>query len=366
MGIKTSYLERKELMQSVKDITVQATITIREALGLIDKSSKQILLVIDTGGKLIGTVSDGDIRRGLLKGFNLDEGIESIYFRNPTVANINDPKENIIRIATVKKIHQVPVLDNDGNLVGLETLDELVSQKTKSNPVVLMAGGLGTRLGELTKTTPKPMLQVGNKPILQTIIENFARYGYTEIIISVNYLSHMIEEYFGDGSQFGVSIRYIHETQRMGTAGALSLMRELLTEPFFVMNADLLTNVNFEHLHSHHTNKNASGTMCIREYDIQIPYGVVNLENDRIISILEKPTHKFYVSAGIYMLSPDILNFIPNGHFFDMPSLFEKLITEDKITSSFPLREYWLDIGQINDYVRANDEYQEVFNHVPR
>lgn len=362
MGIKISYLERKALMQSVQDITVQTTITIREALGCIDKSSKQILLVIDTNGKLIGTVSDGDIRRGLLKGFNLDDGIESIYFRNPTVANINDSKENIIRIATAKKIHQIPVLDNDGNLVGLETLDELVSQKIKSNPVVLMAGGLGTRLGELTKTTPKPMLQVGNKPILQTIIENFAKYGYTEIIISVNYLSHMIEEYFGDGTQFGVSIRYIHETQRMGTAGALSLMRELLTEPFFVMNADLLTNVNFEHLHNNHITKQAEGTMCIREYDIQIPYGVVNLENDRITSILEKPTHKFYVSAGIYMLNPETIAQIPQNKFYDMPTLFETLIEENKTTVSFPIREYWLDIGRMEEYERANSEYHGVFN----
>ncbi len=347
-------------MQSVHDITVKPTITIREALGLIDKSSKQILLVVDRVGKLIGTVSDGDIRRGLLNGFSLESSIESIYFTEPTVANVNDPKENIIRIATAKKIHQIPIIDNDGNVVGLETLDELVSKKTKSNPVVLMAGGLGTRLGELTKNVPKPMLHVGNN------IENFAKYGYTEIIISVNYLSHMIEEYFGDGSQFGVSIRYIHETQRMGTAGALSLMRDLLTEPFFVMNADLLTNVNFEHLHNNHIAKQAAGSMCIREYDIQIPYGVVNLDHDRITSILEKPIHKFYVSAGIYMLSPDVLNFVPDVHFFDMPSLFEKLIAENKVTSSYPLHEYWLDIGQMNDYLRANDEYQEVFNHVPR
>lgn len=353
-------------MQSVHDITVGTTITIREALSLIDKSSKQILLVVDSGGKLIGTVSDGDIRRGLLNGFNLESSIESIYFTEPTVANINDPKENIIRIATAKKIHQIPIIDNNGNLIGLETLDELVSKKTKSNPVVLMAGGLGTRLGELTKNVPKPMLHVGNKPILQTIIENFAKYGYTEIIISVNYLSHMIEEYFGDGNQLGVSINYIHEQKRMGTAGALSLIRDQLNEPFFVMNGDILTNVNFEHLHNYHIMHNALGTMGVREYDFQVPYGVVNIKEDKITSIAEKPIHKFFVSAGIYMLSPEALSMVPENDFFDMPSLFEKLIAENKVISSYPLHEYWLDIGQMNDYLRANDEYQEVFNHVPR
>ena len=250
MGIEIPYLERKELMQSIQDIIVKPTITIREALVLIDRSSKQILLVTDYAGKLIGTLSDGDIRRGLLKGCDLGHTIESIYFKNPTVANVNDSKESIIRIATTKKIHQIPIIDNEGNLVGLEMLDQLVSKPIKSNYVILMAGGLGTRLGELTKTTPKPMLHVGNKPILETIIENFSKYGYTNFILSVNYLSHVIEEYFGDGSQLGVSISYLHEQKRMGTAGAISLLRERLSEPFFVMNGDLLTNVNFEHLHS--------------------------------------------------------------------------------------------------------------------
>jgi NDP-sugar pyrophosphorylase family protein len=220
---------------------------------------------------------------------------------------------------------------------------------------------LGTRLGELTKTTPKPMLHVGNKPILQTIIENFAKYGYTEILISVNYLSYVIEEYFGDGSNFGVHIQYVHETQRMGTAGALSLLKELLHEPFFVMNGDLLTNVNFEHLHNFHLSQNSLGTMGVREYDFQVPYGVVNIENGQIQSIIEKPIHKFFVSAGIYMLSPGALSFVPEREFFDMPSLFEKIIENKNTTLSFPIHEYWLDIGRMNDYKKANNEYHKVF-----
>lgn len=348
-------------MQSILDITVKSCITVKEALKIINESSKQILLVIDDTGKLIGTVNDGDIRRGLLKGVTLDETIETIYFKEPTVANINDTKENIIRIASAKKIHQIPIVNNEGTLVGLDTLDELISKKSKSNPVVLMAGGLGTRLGELTKTTPKPMLHVGNKPILETIIENFSKYGYNNFIISVNYLSHVIEEYFGDGSRLGVSIEYIHEQKRMGTAGALGLIRDRLTEPFFVMNGDLLTNINFEHFHEYHINQNAVGTMGVREYEFQVPYGVVNIDSGKISSITEKPTHKFFVSGGIYMLSPQVLAMVPENTLFDMPSLFESIIAKGNNAVSFPIHEYWLDIGRVNDYERANSEYSEIF-----
>lgn len=361
MGAKTSYLEGTT-MQSVADIIVQTNISVKEALQKIDESSKQILLVIDNDGRLLGTLNDGDIRRGLLKGASLDSIIESIYFRNPAVANINDTKESIIRLATAKKIHQIPIVDANNKPIGLETLDRLISKQTKTTPVVLMAGGLGTRLGELTKSTPKPMLPVGNKPILETIIENFATYGYVNFIISVNYLSNIIEEYFGDGKKFGVNITYIHENQRMGTAGALTFMRHLLKEPFFVMNADLLTNINFEHFHNFHLSQKTIATMGVRNYDFQIPYGVVNINNGEIISISEKPKYNFSVSAGIYMLSPEALNFIPDEQFFDMPSLFELIIASGQTPVSFPIHDYWLDVGRLNDYEQANSEFDRYFD----
>lgn len=348
-------------MQSIADITVRSTITIKEALKIIDETSKQILLVVDEKGKLVGTLNDGDIRRGLLKGVELGSAIEGIYFHNPAVATINDTKESIIRLATAKKIHQIPIVDAEGYPLGLETLDRLISKQSKTNPVVLMAGGLGTRLGDLTKATPKPMLPVGNKPILETIIENFAQYGYTHFIISVNYLSQIIEEYFGDGSKFGVTITYIHEQQRLGTAGALSLMREHLTEPFFVMNSDLITNINFEHFHNFHLSQKTIATMGVRNYDFQVPYGVVNVTNGEILSISEKPTYNFFVSGGVYMLSPDVLSLIPDDEFFDMPTLFERIIEQGHIPVSFPIHDYWLDVGRINDYEQANNEFSKVF-----
>lgn len=327
----------------------------------MNESAKQILLVVDNTGKMIGTLNDGDIRRGFLGGISLEDEIEKVYFKNPIVASIYDTKESIIRLAAAKKIHQIPLVDSDGKLVGLDILDELVAQKKKSNKVVLMVGGLGTRLRPLTENTPKPMLMVGNKPILQTIVEKFAEYGFVNIVMCVNYKSHVIQEHFGDGSLFGVNIEYILEEKRMGTAGALSLLKEVPNEPFFVMNGDLLTNVNFEHLYHYHLANNSMATMCVREYSFQVPYGVVSLEEGKIISIKEKPMQKFFVSAGIYMFNPEAIAYIEKDTFFDMPTLFEKFIEKGKNTLSFLIREYWLDIGRIEEYERAKNEYGDMF-----
>ncbi len=348
-------------MKNIENIKLKPSATIKEALILIDKGSMQIALIVDENNKLLGTLTDGDIRRGLIKGLGLNSSIETIIFKSPTVVNLNSTKEEILQLALIKKLHQIPVVDDDGKVIGIQQIDELLKPKIKTNKVVLMVGGLGTRLRPLTENTPKPMLKVGNKPILQTIVEKFAQYGYTNIIMCVNYKSDIIQDYFGDGKQFGVDIEYIFEEQRMGTAGALSLLPKKPNEPFFVMNGDLLTNVNFEHLHDYHLENSSIATMCVREYDFQVPYGVVKVDDNKILSIEEKPIHKFFISAGIYMLSSESLDYIPQNEFYDMPTLFEKLINESKNTISFPLREYWLDIGRIEEYKKANEEYGEVF-----
>lgn len=348
-------------MNAYKKTLLAPGATIRQALAIIDSGSMKIALVADEKEKLLGTLTDGDIRRAILNGHGLDDTIENIYYRTPIICGVNDSKEKILQLAVAHKLYQIPVVDAEGRIAGIAEVDELLQPSLRSNKVVIMAGGLGTRLSPLTDTTPKPMLHVGNKPILATIIENFAKYGYSEIILSVSYKSHVIEEYFGDGKSFGVNIDYIHESQRMGTAGALSLVRDRLEEPFFVMNGDLLTNINFEHLHDYHVGHDAVATMAVREYDFQVPYGVVNVGDGRILSIEEKPIHKFFVSAGIYMLSPQSLAHVPREEFFDMPTLFERLIAEKKTTVSFPVREYWLDIGRLSDYERANNEYSGVF-----
>jgi len=349
-------------MKNYKQILLKSSSTIKEALQIIDRGAMKIALVVDENEKLIGTLTDGDIRRGLLNNLSLDDSIESIIFKNPTVCNIEDTKEYILKIALEKKLYQMPIVDNNGRLVGIEEIDELLKPKNKTNRVVLMAGGLGTRLRPLTEKIPKPMLKVGNKPILETIILNFKKYGFTNIILSVNYKSEVIEEYFKDGKEFGVSIEYIHENKRMGTAGALSLIEEKLTEPFFVMNGDLLTNINFENMMNYHISHSATATMGVREYNLQVPYGVVNIEGENIVGIEEKPTHKFFVSAGVYVLSPNAVKYIPKNDFYDMPTLFENLVEEQEKSISFPIHEYWLDIGRLEEYKKAQEEYIRIFN----
>ena len=224
----------------------------------------QIAIVVDEGDHLIGTLTDGDIRRGLLNNLSLDDCIESIIYKTPTIAKLNDTKDTILKIALAKKLHQIPIVDDQNRVVDIKEIEEPVKPILKSNKVILMVGGLGSRLRPLTEETPKPMLNVGNKPILQTIVEKFAEYGFINIIMCVNYKSHIIQNFFGDGSAFGVKIEYILEKQRMGTAGALSLLSSIPDEPFFVMNGDLLTNINFESLYNYHISNDAMATMCLR------------------------------------------------------------------------------------------------------
>ena len=348
-------------MDKIQKLLLKPTSTVQTALEVIDKGAMKIALVVDDEKKLIGTLSDGDIRRALLGDATLESDIGDIYFKNPTFANINDSKESIIQKALRKQIYQIPIVDNDGKLVKIEELSNLLKTDAKHNRVVLMAGGLGTRLRPLTQDTPKPLLKVGNKPILETIIENFAKYGFVNITISVNYKADMIKEYFGDGSTLGVNIDYIEESKRLGTAGALSLIKERPQEPFFVMNADLLTNVNFEHLLDFHLLEHSVATMCVREYDYQVPYGVIETDGSLITSIKEKPVHKFFVNAGIYTLSPQVFEYIPKDEFYDMPTLFEDIIADNLKSVSFPIHEYWLDIGRMEEFEQAQNEYNEVF-----
>ncbi|MEO1953349.1 MAG: nucleotidyltransferase family protein [Campylobacterales bacterium] len=350
-------------MRHYKNILLQPNSTIKEALYIIDTGAKQIALVVDKDEKLIGTLTDGDIRRGLLNNLSLDDSIETIISKNPTVCTMEDTKEDILEIAISKKLYQIPLVDNNGKLIDIKVIDDLLKPKNKPNKVILMVGGLGTRLRPLTDDIPKPMLKVGNKPILETIILNFKKYGFINIILCVNYKSDIIKKYFKNGKDLGVNIEYIYEDKRMGTAGALSLLtdEQRPIEPFFVMNGDLLTNINFEHFLSFHQEQKAKATMAVREYDFQIPYGVVNIKDGKIKALQEKPIQKFFVNAGIYMLDSSTIQLIPKDKFYDMPTLFEKLISIDETTISFPLREYWLDIGQIEDYKKANYEYHEVF-----
>jgi dTDP-glucose pyrophosphorylase len=330
--------------------------TVREAIQCIDAGGMQIALVVDAQHKLIGTISDGDVRRGILRGVSLDSPSGGIMNRAPTVVASGEEREVIIATMRARHLHKIPVLDSQGRLVGLETLGELVRPAPRENIVVLMAGGLGARLRPLTEARPKPMLVIGGRPILETILLNFIESGFHRFYISVNYMAEVVKEHFGDGSRWGVEIRYIHEPERMGTAGAVGLLPEQPRAPVIVMNGDLLTKINCASLLDFHLSHAATATMCVREYDLQVPYGVVKLKEHRLLSVEEKPVHRFFVNAGIYVLSPEAMALIPPS-FYDMPTLFEKLVAEGRETAVFPIREYWLDIGHLADLEKANGEF---------
>jgi dTDP-glucose pyrophosphorylase len=349
-------------MKNWRQILIPPSASILRAIETIDKGALQIALITDEDGRLLGTVTDGDVRRGILRGVGLDNPVSEIMNTNPITASSQDTQETILATMKMRRLQQIPIIDREGYVIGMQVLADILRAGQRDNWVVLMAGGLGTRLAPLTADCPKPLLKVGSKPLLETIMQNFIEYGFHKFYLSVNYKAEMIRDYFGDGSRFGVEIRYVHEEKRMGTAGALSLLPEKPAETFFVMNGDLLTKVNFQQLLDFHLEHGAKGTMCVREYDFQIPYGVVKTDKHRLLGIVEKPVEHFFVNAGIYVLEPECIDLVPKNEFFDMPSLFDKLIAEGSETSVFPIREYWMDIGQMADYERANGEFAEVFH----
>lgn len=348
-------------MRSWEQALVAPETTLREALQVIDRTGCQMALVVDAGRRLLGTLSDGDIRRGLLKGTSLADPVSSMMHRNPTSARPGDNREDILAMMRGRGLHQIPVLDEQGRVVGLETMGDFFARPVRDNWVVIMAGGLGTRLAELTRDTPKPMLRVGTRPILETIVRSFEHQGFRRFHFAVNYKAEQIEAHFGDGSDFGVDIRYLRERERLGTAGALSLLPELPSQPLVVTNADLLTKEDFGAMVDGHVQAGAVATMAVRDYEMQVPFGVVRERDGRISEIEEKPLQRFVVNAGMYVLSPEAVAMVPCNICFDMPTLFQQLVEAGRVTRCHPVASYWLDIGRIGDYERANHDFEQVF-----
>ncbi len=341
---------------------VKPNFSIKEALKVIDEGAIKMAFVVDEEHRLLGTVSDGDIRRAILKGKSLEDTIQTIYNERPLFAPVQSPKKELADLAILHGVTHIPLVDEAGHLVDIFSLQEYIVSQERSNWVVFMVGGLGTRLRPLTDKCPKPLLEVGGKPILETSLRMFKKYGFKKFIFCINYKAQMIKDYFGDGSDFGVEIEYVHENERMGTAGALTLLPERPKEPFFVINGDILTTVDFGYMLEYHLKNRAFATMGVREYEYQIPFGVVNLRGNEIRSIEEKPVYRFFVNAGIYILDPGAIDYIPKNSFFDMPELFGKLNDAGKSSIAFPIKEYWLDIGNPKDFQRAQKEFSKVFN----
>lgn len=331
--------------------------SLEDAIASLDRAALRIVMVVDSERHLLGVLTDGDVRRALLKHIALTAPITEAMHTSPRTANRDWGRERMLAVMEQHQLLQIPVLDADRRLVGLETLHGLLQKRHKNNPVFLMAGGFGTRLQPLTNACPKPLLKVGNKPILELILENFISAGFHRFFISTHYMPEMIHEHFGDGSQWGVSIRYVHEEQPLGTGGALGLLpHDEVDSPLFVMNGDLLTTLNFQNLLEFHQSHLGVATMCVREYEHQVPYGVIQSEGHRICSMEEKPVHRFFINAGIYLLSQELVKSVPPGIRIDMPTLLQQQITNGQTVNMFPIHEYWLDIGRVEDFQRAQTE----------
>ncbi|RCS57431.1 nucleotidyltransferase family protein [Parvibium lacunae] len=349
-------------MKRWQNTLINPSSTLRQALECIDICGCQMALVVNENNKLLGILTDGDVRRALLKGMTLSDSVTGAMRSNPKFARDTDDQATILAMMRTLGVHHIPVLDSNGVVVGLEMVEDFLLPKQREEWVVVMAGGLGTRLKDLTRDTPKPMLKVGSRPLLETIVHNFADQGFRKFYFAVNYKAEQIENYFGDGKTLGLEIRYLKETMRMGTAGALSLISDMPTKPIIVTNADLLTKQDFRSMLDQHTESLASATFSVRDYEIQVPFGVISESNGRIQGIQEKPVHTFCVSAGINILSPEVLDLIPKGEFFDMPSLLETLLKRNMDVRTHKIDGYWLDIGRLNDYEKANLDFYKEFH----
>lgn len=329
-----------------------------DAVKALDSGGIGFLAFVNESNVLMGILTDGDLRRGILE---QKSQLLDIINKKPLIANFNTPRREII--SQLKKLHRrhMPLVDHNNIFKGVFSLDD-IEFVSKENKVVIMAGGLGTRLGKLTKDTPKPMLHVGDRPMLRHLVEQLRDQGFREFIFCLNYKKEIIKDYFGGGEEFGVKIEYIIEDKRMGTAGALSLIQTELKHPFFVINADVLTNTDFNNLLEFHNKSNNFATMCVRTFEQQVPYGVVVTdENSCIKNIKEKPSFSFNINAGIYILDPTVFTYIPKNEYFDMPTLFEKLIIRNRC-SVYNLEDYWLDIGLQEDFKKANSDMSQYTN----
>ena len=344
----------------ISDVRLPPDATILEALKVLDNSAAQIVLVADENCKLLGVVTDGDIRRGLLEGVNLEAPVERIMNKAPKVLNPGDSAAAGRAAMLRYGVHHMPVVDRSGKVVNLRFLSDPRSGEFRDIPVVLMAGGEGRRLRPLTAETPKPLLELGSKPILEHILQRFLNQGFRRFYISVNYLGHLIEEYFGDGSNWDAAIEYLREDQQLGTAGALSLLPNRAGDPVIVMNGDLITDADFREIVHNHSETGAAATMCVREHRTSIPFGVVDSEGDMFKGAREKPTITQNINAGIYCLSERALNKIPSNEFYDMPSLFKDLSEAQEQCCVYRLVAVpWLDIGTPIELERARKSYAE-------
>jgi dTDP-glucose pyrophosphorylase len=342
---------------SWRKVLLTAKATLHQAICCLDESSLQIVIVVAEDGTLLGTLTDGDIRRGLLRGLEMSSVVEGIIHRDPLVVPPQWGRDTVLQLMQANKVHQLPVVNENRFVVGLHLWDELLVPSERPNVMVIMAGGRGTRLGKHTQDCPKPLLPVGGKPMLEHIIERAKAEGFKHFILAIHYLGHMIEHYFGDGSQLDINIEYLRENTPLGTAGALGLLQVRPTEPFLVTNGDVLTDIRYSELLDFHMRHSATATMAVRLHEWQHPFGVVKTNGVDIVGFDEKPVARSHINAGIYVLAPNVLDSIESNEHCDMPTLFARVQAKSARTIVYPMHEPWLDVGRPADLEKARNEH---------
>lgn len=356
----------KSIFNDNKSIILRADVSIREGIQILDSSPTKILLIVNDQNRFLGTVTDGDVRRGILRGLALTNTVKEIMNSSPIVARKGESLQKYKKNLEKKNISLLPMVDQNCEICDLFYLEKGESD-LRENAVLILAGGLGTRLGELTKNTPKSLLPIGDTPIIEIAIQNLVRFGFQKFFVSINYKGEMIRDALGTGDRFKCEIQYLEEKERLGTAGPIGLLQKKVDQPFLVMNGDIVTKIDFDSLFKFHRQHGEMASMCVKEYDMQVPFGVVELDNNKVLSISEKPVHKFFVSAGINVFNPEVIDLVPPNNYFDMPSLFELLLGQEKKgVRAFPIVEYWLDIGRHTDFEKAQIEFPQGKNSGPK
>lgn len=335
--------------------------SVERALEVLDRAGLRLVIVVDAQQRLLGVATDGDFRRAILAHVPIDRPVRSIMNEDPTVMCLGSGRGAAMEAMSSLGINALPVIDEDRTVVGVETLQSLVAQPKRPNPVFIMAGGLGERLMPLTESCPKPMLRVGDKPVLQILMEHCINLGFANFFLSTHYLPELIRDHFKDGDDLGAAIKYVHEENPLGTAGALKLLPDKIEQPLIMMNGDILTKIDFNEMLMSHNAQEADITVAVRNYSVRIPYGVVRGDDTVVSEIEEKPLQTFLISTGIYVVSPCIIDLIDVDERIDMPDLLRRVMKNDGKVSKFPVHEYWLDIGQLPDFEQAQVDYLENF-----
>ena len=352
-------------MKKLDPLLIGRTQTLREALRCLDANGEGIALVTGDEGKLLGTVTDGDLRRATLAGLDFDkETVDALLGQregkqaHPLTAPVGTKPIELMRMMRASRLRHIPLVDAKGRVKELALLRELALEDELPVTAVVMAGGLGTRLRPLTEKTPKPMLPVGDRPVMEHVLEQLQKVGISQVSITTHYKAEAIVEHFGDGRRFGLEIDYLNEKEPLGTAGALGLLKPR-EGPVLLINGDVMTQVNFRSMLSYHADNKADMTVGVRRFELQVPYGVVEMEGSEVRRLDEKPTYRFFINAGVYLIEPRVLTLIKDRERLDATELIDRLLASGKKVVGFPIHEYWLDIGRPDDYVQANADYSD-------